>query len=76
VRADAHTTVFHPSEMELMKVTALLLEETRKRQLARIVFDSPSMLLTKEAAVDQLHGAIQRAVQEADAFAGRVKSIP
>jgi DNA-binding NarL/FixJ family response regulator len=34
-----------------------------------------SMLLTKEAAVDQLHGAIQRAVQEADAFAGRVKSI-
>jgi circadian clock protein KaiC len=42
VRADAHTTVFHASEMELMKVTALLLEETRKRQPVRIVFDSPS----------------------------------
>ena len=42
VRPDAHTTVFHPSEIELTKVTALLLEETRKRQPVRIVFDSLS----------------------------------
>lgn len=42
VRVDAHTTVFHPSELELTKVTALLLEETQKTQPTRIVFDSLS----------------------------------
>lgn len=42
VRMDAHTTVFHPSELELAKVTALLLEQTRKTQPTRIVFDSLS----------------------------------
>ena len=42
VRLDAHTTVFHPSELELTKVTGLLLEETRKTQPTRIVFDSLS----------------------------------
>jgi circadian clock protein KaiC len=42
VRLDAHTTVFHPSELELTKVTRLLLEQTQKTQPARIVFDSLS----------------------------------
>lgn len=42
VRPEAHTTVFHPSELELTKVTGLLLEETRKTQPTRIVFDSLS----------------------------------
>lgn len=42
VRPDAHTTVFHPSEVELTKVTDLLLEETRRAEPARIVFDSLS----------------------------------
>src|SRR5436190_19048851 len=42
LRPEAQTTVFHPSEVELNKVTALLLEETRKAQPARIVFDSLS----------------------------------
>ncbi len=42
VRPEAHTTVFHPSELELTKVTDLLLEATRKVQPARIVFDSLS----------------------------------
>jgi circadian clock protein KaiC len=42
VRPEAHTTVFHPSELELTKVTALLLEETRKTKPTRIVFDSLS----------------------------------
>ena len=42
VSPEAHTTVFHPSELELSKVTNLLLEETRKTQPARIVFDSLS----------------------------------
>jgi circadian clock protein KaiC len=42
VRPDAHTTVFHPSELELTKVSSLLMEEIRKTQPARIVFDSLS----------------------------------
>src|SRR5215207_7319692 len=42
VRPEAHTTVFHPSELELTKVTDMLLEATRKVQPARIVFDSLS----------------------------------
>ena len=42
MRPDARTTVFHPSELELTKVTGLLLEETRKTQPTRIVFDSLS----------------------------------
>ena len=42
VRLDAYTTVFHPSELELTKVTGLLLEQTRKTQPTRIVFDSLS----------------------------------
>ena len=42
VRPEAHTTVFHPSELELTKVTELLLNEIRKTRPARIVFDSLS----------------------------------
>ncbi len=42
VRPEAHTTVFHSSELELTKVSDLLLEETRKTQPTRIVFDSLS----------------------------------
>jgi circadian clock protein KaiC len=42
LRPEAQTTVFHPSEMELSKVTNLLLEETRKVNPARVVFDSLS----------------------------------
>lgn len=41
-RPEAHTTVFHSSELELAKVTDLLLEETRKTKPMRIVFDSLS----------------------------------
>jgi circadian clock protein KaiC len=42
LKPEAQTTVFHPSEMELNKVSALLLEETRKIKPVRIVFDSLS----------------------------------
>ncbi|HYX28971.1 MAG TPA: ATPase domain-containing protein [Pyrinomonadaceae bacterium] len=42
LRPEAQTTVFHPSEIELKKVTNLLLEETRKVNPARVVFDSLS----------------------------------
>ena len=42
VRPEAQTTVFHPSELELTKVTDLLLNEIRKTRPARIVFDSLS----------------------------------
>lgn len=42
VRPEAQTTVFHPSEVELTKITGLLLDETRKAQPTRIVFDSLS----------------------------------
>jgi circadian clock protein KaiC len=42
LRPEAQTTVFHPSEVELTKVTQLLLDETRKVAPSRIVFDSLS----------------------------------
>src|SRR5256714_12533782 len=42
LRPETQTTVFRPSEMELNKVTALLLEEARRTKPARVVFDSLS----------------------------------
>src|SRR5204863_2915496 len=36
------TTVFHPSEVELNKVTGLLLEQAEKAKPARVAFDSLS----------------------------------
>src|ERR1051326_3049238 len=38
LRPEAQTTVFHPSEMELNKVTNLLLDEARKGNTARVRF--------------------------------------
>ena len=42
VRPEARTTVFHPSEVELTKVSEMLQEEIRRIQPARVVFDSLS----------------------------------
>src|SRR3954447_8404260 len=42
LRPESQTTVFHPSEMELGKVTNALLEMARKVMPARVVFDSLS----------------------------------
>jgi len=42
LRPEAQTTVFHPSEVELTKVSQLLLDEARKAQPARVAFDSLS----------------------------------
>ena len=42
LRPEAQTTVFHPAEMELNKVTNRVLEETQKANPARVVFDSLS----------------------------------
>lgn len=42
IRPEAQTTVFHPSEVELNKVTQMLLSEARKAQPVRVVFDSLS----------------------------------
>lgn len=42
IRPEARTTVFHPSEIELTKVSELLLEEIRRIQPVRVVFDSLS----------------------------------
>jgi circadian clock protein KaiC len=42
VHPEAQTTVFHPSEIELGKVTRLLLAEIGKAKPARVVFDSLS----------------------------------
>lgn len=42
IKPEAHTTVFHPSEIELTKVSQLLLDEARKTRPARVVFDSLS----------------------------------
>jgi len=41
-RPEAQTTVFHPSEVELTKVSQLLLDEARKALPARVAFDSLS----------------------------------
>src|SRR5437762_2293475 len=42
LRPEAQTTVFHPSEVELTKVSRLLLDEVGKAQPARVAFDSLS----------------------------------
>src|SRR5205809_3710044 len=42
LRPEAQTTVFHPSEVELAKVSQLLLDEVDKAQPARVAFDSLS----------------------------------
>jgi circadian clock protein KaiC len=42
LRPEAQTTIFHPSEVELNKVSQLVLEETARIRPARIVFDSLS----------------------------------
>src|SRR3954452_20756748 len=42
LRPEAQTTVFHPSEMELTKVTQLLLDESAKVKPLRVAFDSLS----------------------------------
>jgi circadian clock protein KaiC len=42
LRPEALTTVFHPSEVELTKVSQLLSDEVRKTKPARVAFDSLS----------------------------------
>jgi circadian clock protein KaiC len=42
LRPEAQTTVFHPYEVELTKVSQLLRDEVRKVQPARVAFDSLS----------------------------------
>src|SRR5262245_19073083 len=42
LRPEAQTTVFHPSEVELAKVSKTLLDEASKTRPARVVFDSLS----------------------------------
>jgi len=41
---DAHTRMFHPSEVELSDTTRAILEEVEKRKPKRVVFDSLSEL--------------------------------
>ncbi|MGH7983936.1 MAG: ATPase domain-containing protein [Candidatus Udaeobacter sp.] len=42
LRPEAQTTVFHPSELELNKISKLLIDEASKTRPARVVFDSLS----------------------------------
>jgi len=42
LKPEAQTTVFHSSEVELAKITRLVLDETRRIQPTRVVFDSLS----------------------------------
>ncbi len=42
LRPEKQTTVFHPSEMELNQVSELLINEARKTEPKRVVFDSLS----------------------------------
>jgi circadian clock protein KaiC len=42
LRPESQTTVFHAAEVELSKVSGVLLDEIRKRKPARLVFDSLS----------------------------------
>ena len=42
LRPEARTTVFHPSEVELSKITSLMVEHIEKLRPTRVVFDSLS----------------------------------
>ena len=42
LRPEEQTTVFHPSEMELNKISKLLIDEAKKTRPKRVVFDSLS----------------------------------
>jgi len=42
LRPEAQTTVFHPAEIELMKVSKMMMDEAGKTRPARVVFDSLS----------------------------------
>ena len=42
IQPEAQTTVFHPAELEMGKVSQLLVERTRKLKPTRVVFDSLS----------------------------------
>ncbi len=42
LKPESQTTVFHPSEVELTKITKLLLEQIQKLRPSRVVFDSLS----------------------------------
>jgi circadian clock protein KaiC len=42
LRPDAQTTVFHPSEVELNKISKLLIDQVSETRPARVVFDSLS----------------------------------
>src|SRR4051794_5321118 len=42
LRPESQTTVFHPSEIELTKITSLLLESVERIEPQRVVFDSLS----------------------------------
>lgn len=42
LKPESQTTVFHPSEVELAKITRLVLDETKRILPARVVFDSLS----------------------------------
>ena len=42
LRPEAQTTVFHPSEVQLIKVSKLVIDEASKIRPARVVFDSLS----------------------------------
>ena len=42
LQPEAQTTVFHPSEVELIKVSRLLVDEAEKTRPARVAFDSLS----------------------------------
>lgn len=44
VRPEARTTVFHPSEMELDKVSQMLIDEMQRARPTRVVFDTLSEL--------------------------------
>ena len=53
---EAQTTVFRPSEMELNKISKLVIDEARKTRPARIVFDSLSEFrLLAETALRYRH---------------------
>ena len=42
LRPDSLTTVFHPSEVELNRITAMIVSQVREHKPARLVFDSLS----------------------------------
>ena len=72
LQPEMQTTVFHPAEMELNKVTELLLDEASKNRPLRVVFDSLSEFRLMAETPLRYRRALLRLKQEFGAYRSTV----